>query len=209
MKFTNTTIKYFIFFLLLIPFFSRGQVTLAPNGMFYMSSDLGPYFWDEVPTYTNKIMYVSPGKDVGPAAIFQTMGRRYQGSGSRYSDRNAWYSLTDWGNSSSNNFLQVMALLNMCLIELLMAKRPLFINLLLFRVENPIIIQLLRMMRIDITLFKLKVEAPDFIDLDKLQEITVGSGSISISTFFTPAIAGVTFTLDNVPATSIDLSSFN
>ncbi|CAH0304242.1 MULTISPECIES: DUF6443 domain-containing protein [unclassified Pedobacter] len=207
MKFTNTTIKYFIFFLLLIPFLSKGQVTLAPNGMFYLSSDLGPYFWDEVPTYTNKIMYVSPGKDVGPAAIFQTMGRRYQGSGSRYSDRNAWYSLTDWGNSSSNNFFAGDGTFKYVPNRASNGKTTPVYQFVTFSGRKPNNHTTTPYDALRYNTFTIKVEAPDFVGIDKLQEITVGSGNISISTFFTPAIAGVTFTFDNIPATSIDLSS--
>lgn len=207
MKFTNTTIKYFIFFLLLIPFFSKGQVTLAPNGMFYMSSDLGPYFWDEVPTYTDKVMYVSPGKEIGPMAIFQTMGRRYQGSGSRYSDRNAWYTFKDWGDSRSNNFFAGDGTFKYVPNRDSNGKTTLVYQFVTFSGRKPNDHTTTPYDAYPYNTFKIKVEAPDFIDLDKLQEITVGSGSISISTFFTPAIAGVTFTLDNTPATSIDLSS--
>ena len=191
-----------MFFLILFPFFSSGQVTLPPDGMFYMSSDLGPYFSDEVPKYSNKTMYVSSNQDIGPAAIFQTMGRRVQGSGSRYSDRNAWYSAMYRLPMDDGAFTFVPNRSD--------EGRPVTVfQYVTFSGRKPNDHTSTPLWNFGYNSFTILVETPEFVGVDQFEEISEGPNFVPISVFFKSSIKEVIFTLDGVTTTIIDLQSLS
>ncbi|NII83270.1 MULTISPECIES: RHS repeat domain-containing protein [unclassified Pedobacter] len=192
-----------------MPLFSKGQVSLPPDGTFYLSSDLGPYFSDEIPTYQNKVMYVTPGQEAGPTAIFQTMGRRVQGSGSRYSDRNAWYSLTDYGNSFFNNSTAGDGSFSFVPKRSLDGKTIPVYQFVTFSGRKPNNHTNTPYDATPYNTFTIKVECPEFIGDEKFEDLSQVPAGVQLSDFLKTPVSGVIFSLDGSIITTLDLMSLS